>query len=295
MRDPGTSSHLSSPCLLFYYSLPASSQPRPHSTSLLALGDSSLSSPDPASAHLPWHCAACAMLNEPWAVLCVACDWPRGCKVLGLGIEGPQETRGLEPELARGRWACQSCTFENEAAAVLCAICERPRLAQPPSLVVDSHDAGICPQPLKVTCSWPCSLLFTPVTSGHPPLLCSLFSFSSPNSLYFHYEPLLLSQWYNSLYLPSRVILYSPLPRLKSGTVFTVPSATRALAGCVLCATGPAAPSQYSMPPSPMPALWKRDSQSLGPHDASVLLCPVPVETLRKSVKTRCGRKVSSL
>uniref|UniRef100_A0A7N9D1F9 E3 ubiquitin-protein ligase RNF31 n=1 Tax=Macaca fascicularis TaxID=9541 RepID=A0A7N9D1F9_MACFA len=130
-------------------SLPASAQPRPQSTSLLALGDSSLSSPNPASARLPWHCAACAMLNEPWAVLCVACDRPRGCKGLGLGTEGAQGTGGLEPDLARGRWACQSCTFENEAAAVLCSICERPRLAQPPSLVVDSRDAGICLQPLQ--------------------------------------------------------------------------------------------------------------------------------------------------
>lgn len=81
--------------------------------------------------------------------LCVACDRPRGCKGLGLGTEGAQGTGGLEPDLARGRWACQSCTFENEAAAVLCSICERPRLAQPPSLVVDSRDAGICLQPLQ--------------------------------------------------------------------------------------------------------------------------------------------------
>ncbi|XP_068403321.1 E3 ubiquitin-protein ligase RNF31 isoform X3 [Eschrichtius robustus] len=130
-------------------SLPASAPPQSQSTSLLALGDSSLSSPDPASARLPWHCSACAMLNEPWAVLCVACDRPRGCKGLGLGIEGPQGAGGLEPELARGHWACQSCTFENEAAAVLCAVCERPRLAQPPSLVVDSQDAGVCLQPLQ--------------------------------------------------------------------------------------------------------------------------------------------------
>ncbi|XP_012880866.1 PREDICTED: E3 ubiquitin-protein ligase RNF31 isoform X2 [Dipodomys ordii] len=130
-------------------SLPASSHPRPHSTSLLALGGSSLSSPDPGSNHLLWHCAACTMLNEPWAVLCVACKRPRGCKVLGIGTEGVQGSGDLEPELARGQWACQSCTFENEAAAVLCAICERPRLAQPPSLVMDSQDAGICLQPLK--------------------------------------------------------------------------------------------------------------------------------------------------
>ncbi|XP_072617352.1 E3 ubiquitin-protein ligase RNF31 isoform X5 [Vulpes vulpes] len=135
-------------------SLPALAPLRPQSASLLALGDSSLvlplkASPDPANARLPWHCAACAMLNESWAVLCVACDRPRGCKGLGLGIEGSQGTGGLEPELARGRWACQSCTFENEAAAVLCAICERPRLAQPPSLVVDSRDTGICLQPLQ--------------------------------------------------------------------------------------------------------------------------------------------------
>ncbi|XP_059952395.1 E3 ubiquitin-protein ligase RNF31 isoform X5 [Mesoplodon densirostris] len=130
-------------------SLPASAAPQPQSTSLLALGDSSLSSPDPASARLPWHCSACAMLNEPSAVLCVACDRPRGCKGLGLGIEGPQGAGGLQPELARGHWACQSCTFENKAAVVLCAICERPRLAQPPSLVVDSQDAGVCLQPLQ--------------------------------------------------------------------------------------------------------------------------------------------------
>ncbi|XP_024608960.1 E3 ubiquitin-protein ligase RNF31 isoform X5 [Neophocaena asiaeorientalis asiaeorientalis] len=130
-------------------SLSASAPPRPQSTSLPALGDSSSSSPDPASARLPWHCSACAMLNEPWTVLCVACDRPRGCKGLGLGIEGPQGAGGVEPELARGHWACQSCTFENEAVAVLCAMCERPRLAQPPSLVVDSQDAGVCLQPLK--------------------------------------------------------------------------------------------------------------------------------------------------
>ncbi|XP_019779705.1 E3 ubiquitin-protein ligase RNF31 isoform X2 [Tursiops truncatus] len=129
--------------------LPASAPPQPQSTSLPALGDSSVSSPDPASARLPWHCSACALLNEPWTVLCVACDRPRGCKGLGLGIEGPQGAGGVEPELARGHWACQSCTFENEAVFVLCAMCERPRLAQPPSLVVDSQDAGVCLQPLQ--------------------------------------------------------------------------------------------------------------------------------------------------
>ncbi|XP_037690551.1 E3 ubiquitin-protein ligase RNF31 [Choloepus didactylus] len=119
----------------------------PQLMSPLALGDSSLPSPDPASVRLPWHCAACAMLNEPWAVLCVVCDQPRGYKGLGLRNEGPQGAGDPEPELARGRWACQSCTFENEAVAVLCAVCERPRLAQPPSLVVDSQDAGICLPP----------------------------------------------------------------------------------------------------------------------------------------------------
>ena len=170
---------LSRPCLLFHYSLPASAPPQPQSTSLLALGDSSLSSPDPASARLPWHCSACAMLNEPWAVLCVACDRPRGCKGLGLGIEGPQGAGGLEPELARGHWACQSCTFENEAAAVLCAVCERPRLAQPPSLVVDSQDAGVCLQPLQVTCSWPSQLFIC--TCYHRPFSTS----SSPIFLQF--------------------------------------------------------------------------------------------------------------
>lgn len=160
VRDPGTRAPLSRPCLLFCCSLPASAPLRPQSTSVLALGNSSLSSPDTASARLPWQCAACAMINESWAVLCVACDRPRGCKGLGLGIEGPQGAGGLEPELARGRWACQSCTFENEAAAVLCAICERPRLAQPPSLVMDSRDGDICLQPFQVTYSWPSQLFF---------------------------------------------------------------------------------------------------------------------------------------
>ncbi|KAK7801465.1 hypothetical protein U0070_006628 [Myodes glareolus] len=126
--------------------LPASSQLQPHSASL-ALGDSSFSPPDTVNSCLPWRCPTCVTQNEPWAVLCAACSQPRGCKV--LGIEGSQGTGGLEPEPARDQWACQSCTFENEAAAVLCAICERPRLAQPPSLVVDSHDAAVCHQSLK--------------------------------------------------------------------------------------------------------------------------------------------------
>ncbi|TKC38195.1 hypothetical protein EI555_015791 [Monodon monoceros] len=148
-------------------SLPASAPPRPQSTSLPALGDSSLSSPDPATARLPWHCSACAMLNEPWTVLCVACDRPRGCKGLGLGIEGPQGAGGVEPELARGHWACQSCTFENKAVAVLCAICERPRLAQPPSLVVDSQDAGVCLQPLQL---FICTCYYRPFSTSSSPI-----------------------------------------------------------------------------------------------------------------------------
>lgn len=154
----GLCNPLSRPCLFIHYSLPASAPPRPQPASGPTLGDSSFSPPDPASARLLWPCSACALLNEPWAVLCVACDRPRGCKGLGPGIEGPQGTGGLEPELSRGHWACQSCTFENEAAAVLCAICERPRLAQPPSLVVDSQDSGICLKPLQVSCSWPSHL-----------------------------------------------------------------------------------------------------------------------------------------
>lgn len=77
-----------------------------------------------------------------------------------LGTEGSQGTGGLEPEPTRDQWACQSCTFENEAAAVLCAICERPRLAQPPSLVVDSHDSGVGHQSLQVTCSGQPAQLF---------------------------------------------------------------------------------------------------------------------------------------
>lgn len=178
---------LSRPCLLFHYSLSASAPPRPQSTSLPALGDSSSSSPDPASARLPWHCSACAMLNEPWTVLCVACDRPRGCKGLGLGIEGPQGAGGVEPELARGHWACQSCTFENEAVAVLCAMCERPRLAQPPSLVVDSQDAGVCLQPLKVTCSWPsqlfiCTCYHRPCSTSSSPIFLQFPGIFPPDS-----------------------------------------------------------------------------------------------------------------
>lgn len=164
----------------FHCSLPASVPPLPQLTSLLALGDNSLSSPDPASARLSWHCATCSMLNKPWAVLCEACDRPRGCKGLGLEIEGPQGAGGLEPELARGHWACQSCTFENEAAAVLCAMCERPRLAQPPSLVVESQDGGICLKPLQVTCSWLSKLFIC--TCYHKP-------FSTPSSPVFHQFP----------------------------------------------------------------------------------------------------------
>ena len=166
----------------FSNSLPASAPPRPQPASVPTLGDSSFSPPDPASARLLWPCSACALLNEPWAVLCVACDRPRGCKGLGLVIEGPQGTGGLESELSRGHWACQSCTFENEAAAVLCAICERPRLAQPPSLVVDSPDSSICPKPLQVSCSGLLISLFASVTTGHSLLLHPLFSLSSPVS-----------------------------------------------------------------------------------------------------------------
>ena len=187
-KGPRHQGPLSRPSLLFRYSLPASASPRPQSASLLALGDSSLvlplkASSDPANARLPWHCAACAMLNESWAVLCVACDRPRGCKGLGLTMEGSQGAGGLESELARGRWACQSCTFENEAAAVLCAICERPRLAQPPSLVVDSRDTGICLQPLQVTCSWPsqpspffiCTCYHRPFSTSSSPVFLQFF------------------------------------------------------------------------------------------------------------------------
>lgn len=192
-KGPRHQSPPQQPCLLLHYSLPAPAPPRPQSASLLAFGNSSLSPPDPASARLPWHCAACAMLNESWVVLCVACSRPRGCKGLGLGIEGPQGAGPLEPELARGRWACQSCTFENEAAAVLCAMCERPRLAQPPSLVVDSREPGVCRQPHQVTCSWPPQLFIC--TCYHRPFSTSSSHFPSvplchpPSSLYFHLEP----------------------------------------------------------------------------------------------------------
>lgn len=92
----------------------------------------------------------------------------------------------------------------------------------------------------------------------------------------------------------SRGILCSPLPRLKFGTVVTVPFATRALAGCVLFATGPVTTSQYSTPPDLMPDLWMGSSMSQDLHDASVPPCPVPAETLISNAKTRCGRKVTS-
>lgn len=191
---------------------------------MLALGDNSLSSPDPTSARLPWHCATCAVLNESWAVLCVACDRPRGCKGLGLEIMSPQGSGSLEPELARGHWACQSCTFENEAAAVLCAMCERPRLAQPPSLVVDSRDASVCLQRFQVTCSWPSQLFIC--TCYRKPLSTSSSHFPSISPclpicpLYFHLEPqpafngIILSAFpagrYFAVFCPdSSLVLYS--------------------------------------------------------------------------------------
>ncbi|XP_074090914.1 E3 ubiquitin-protein ligase RNF31 [Macrotis lagotis] len=133
--------------------------PRPLLTSPPTFVDSSLPSwsspaPEPPSTRPPWHCAACAMLNESRAVLCVACDRPRGCKGLGQGTESSRAgSSGNEP--LRGRWACQSCTFENEAATVLCAICERPRLAQPPSLVGDVRDTGAC-LPAPEAGDWHC-------------------------------------------------------------------------------------------------------------------------------------------
>lgn len=98
-------------------------------------------------------------------MFCAACSQPKGCKV--PGVEGSQGTEGPEPEPARDQWACQSCTFENEAVAVLCAICERPRLAQPPSLVVDSHDSGVCQQSLKVTHPWPSQVSICLLTPGY--------------------------------------------------------------------------------------------------------------------------------
>lgn len=94
---------------------------------------------------------------------------------------------------------------------------------------------------------------------------------------------------------PFRGILYSPLARLESGIVATVPSATLALAGCVQRAAEPVTPSQYSTSPDPMPDLWMRASMNQDFHDASVPPCPVPVGTRISSAKTRCERKVTSL
>ncbi|XP_007479924.1 E3 ubiquitin-protein ligase RNF31 [Monodelphis domestica] len=168
--------------------------PRPLLTSPPTFGDSSLPSwssptPEPPSTRPPWHCAACAMLNEARAVLCVACDRPRGCKGVGQGIENPRAGIGGGPH--RGRWSCQSCTFENEPATVLCAICERPRLAQPPSLVGDVRDTGACLPALEagdwhcVHCTfrnsgpgWVCTMC-NRTSSPTPPLLPSWI----PNSL----------------------------------------------------------------------------------------------------------------
>lgn len=116
-----------------------------------------------------------------------------------LGIEGSQGTGGPEPEPARDQWACQSCTFENEAAAVLCAICERPRLAQPPSLVMDSHDAGVCHQSLKVTHPGLPGSLFASVN-------LKLFSLSYPLSLV---SPVLCVSFMNLSYTVSRIILFT--------------------------------------------------------------------------------------
>uniref|UniRef100_A0A8D2LMM8 RBR-type E3 ubiquitin transferase n=1 Tax=Varanus komodoensis TaxID=61221 RepID=A0A8D2LMM8_VARKO len=76
---------------------------------------------------LPWRCAACHVVNDARAVLCAACDRPRGCKT-------PLHCEDELGSLARGQWACQSCTFVNEGATVLCAVCERPRLAGRPGL-----------------------------------------------------------------------------------------------------------------------------------------------------------------
>ncbi|XP_067389169.1 LOW QUALITY PROTEIN: E3 ubiquitin-protein ligase RNF31 [Emydura macquarii macquarii] len=72
----------------------------------------------------PWLCAACGTSNAGRAVLCGACDRPRGCPT------PPQPPADGDPP--RGGWACQSCTFLNAGAAVLCAVCERPRLAGRP-------------------------------------------------------------------------------------------------------------------------------------------------------------------
>lgn len=143
------------------------------------MGNGSLSNPDSTNAHLPWQCAACSLINEPWAVLCVACDRPRACKGLALGNVGSQGPGAQEPELARGHWACQSCTFKNEAAAVLCAICERPRLAQPPSLVADTQDADVCLRPLQVTYSKHTGSP-EPVATDHSLLYLPLIVFSFP-------------------------------------------------------------------------------------------------------------------
>ncbi|XP_028933957.1 E3 ubiquitin-protein ligase RNF31 isoform X1 [Ornithorhynchus anatinus] len=129
--------------------------------------------PEAPAARPPWRCAACSVLNEARAVLCVACDRPRGCKGAGPGGEGP---RGAGAGPARGRWACQSCTFENEPATVLCAMCERPRLAQPPSLWSDA--AG--PAPPQVG-DWHCAhCTFRNSGPGWVCAMCNRTSVSPP-------------------------------------------------------------------------------------------------------------------
>uniref|UniRef100_A0A803TT97 RBR-type E3 ubiquitin transferase n=1 Tax=Anolis carolinensis TaxID=28377 RepID=A0A803TT97_ANOCA len=90
----------------------------------------------------PWCCAACHMNNDARAILCVACDRPRGCKT-PVSANTEEEHKSLG-HLARGRWSCQSCTFENEAATVLCAVCERPRLVCGLHVVDSTFSGFIC-------------------------------------------------------------------------------------------------------------------------------------------------------
>ncbi|XP_036592830.1 E3 ubiquitin-protein ligase RNF31 isoform X2 [Trichosurus vulpecula] len=125
-RHPSRAHHLRQPLLGNHpvsnlsSSLSNLAPPRPLLTSPPTFGDSSLPSwsspaPEPPNTRPPWHCAACAMLNEARAVLCVACDRPRGCK-------------------GAGDWHCVHCTFRNSGPGWVCTMCNRTSSPTPPPL-----------------------------------------------------------------------------------------------------------------------------------------------------------------
>ncbi|XP_064359403.1 E3 ubiquitin-protein ligase RNF31 isoform X2 [Dromaius novaehollandiae] len=94
------------------------------------------SSPPAPPRRPPWVCGACGGANGALAVLCGACERPRGCPGPPAAAADPPALpgEGGPPRGGGGPWACASCTFLNAAATVLCGVCERPRLAgRPPA------------------------------------------------------------------------------------------------------------------------------------------------------------------